>query len=244
VREIYFKERNILSKKTSIHTVPNPNGGWDNKKEKNIVFFCDKIICFFASLSMRNLFIKIFSIKNEVKFNEIWVCIWFFISIIFLLLSDLIIKHKFISTCVVYIGFFKIFSIVTYQIKAILFDPFRDQPTKYSVNSHQRTLIMILFSYFEVIMWYAVIYYHNNSLFQNNVAKSSISLESFWGALYYSLVTTATVGYGDLTPKNCFGAIICIFQILTSIIITIIIISRTISLLPSVNSYKEKPPCP
>jgi hypothetical protein len=53
-------------------------------------------------------------------------------------------------------------------------------------------------NYLAVSFFFAAIYY----FFQDNSSWSDGNVKTFIDCLYFSLVTQATVGYGDITPKS------------------------------------------
>lgn len=76
---------------------------------------------------------------------------------------------------------------ILYVLSVIFLEDIHSKPQSFS-----RSLFLIFINYFEITVWYAVLY----KIFQ---LKPNIgSLE----ALYFSFTTATTVGFGDLTPYN------------------------------------------
>lgn len=76
-------------------------------------------------------------------------------------------------------------------------------------SSNMRTLLLLTFNFFESGLTFAVIYIAGNYL--------NIDLKGVVDAIYFSFVTSATVGYGDVYPINHTGKIITVIQILSSV---------------------------
>jgi hypothetical protein len=76
-------------------------------------------------------------------------------------------------------------------------------------TSNMRTLLLLIFNFFESGLTFAMIYIAGNYLNQ--------PLNSVVDAVYYSFVTSATVGFGDLHPINQMGKMIAVVQILSSV---------------------------
>ncbi len=76
-------------------------------------------------------------------------------------------------------------------------------------TSNMRTLLLLTFNFFESGLTFAVIYIAGNYL--------NIDLRSVVDAIYFSFVTSATIGYGDVYPINHSGKIIAVIQILCSV---------------------------
>lgn len=73
-------------------------------------------------------------------------------------------------------------------------------------------------------------------------SASNASIRTFWDAVWYSIVTVTTIGYGDLTPVSTFGRVLGIVFAICSIgvITTLITISLKImtgELLPSFRMF-------
>jgi voltage-gated potassium channel len=57
-------------------------------------------------------------------------------------------------------------------------------------------------------------------------------------ALYFSGVTIATLGYGDITPKNPISKIFCVYEVFSGILIVVIAIAVYVS---SLSNTSNKP---
>lgn len=76
-------------------------------------------------------------------------------------------------------------------------------------TSNMRTLLLLIFNFFESGLTFAMVYIAGNYL--NEPLHTAID------AIYYSFVTSATVGFGDLHPINQVGKLIAVVQILSSV---------------------------
>jgi hypothetical protein len=77
--------------------------------------------------------------------------------------------------------------------------------------SYGRSLITVFLNYIEICLSYAVIYLHYSLTVPNFFSSS---LNGGIHAVYFSFVTSATVGFGDVTPKDSFARILVISQII------------------------------
>lgn len=102
--------------------------------------------------------------------------------------------------------------------------------------SYARSLIMIFVNYIEIVLEYAIIYlysYSNYGIFEEaGLSKTSI--------IYFSFVTSATVGYGDITIGKDLGRIIVITQIFVFIIFIAVFVNYFASHLKD-KTYYNKP---
>lgn len=96
--------------------------------------------------------------------------------------------------------------------------------------SLNRTLISLGFNFTEYTAWFAGLYLHSQCLLQDG-AKISDPVAAY----YFSVVTAATVGYGDVIPSSSGrGIVLC--EILCSLIFLAIIVAYIIG---SLNLSKE-----
>ena len=70
--------------------------------------------------------------------------------------------------------------------------------------SYKGTILLIFLNYLEITISFAVLYSHGNYL--NKIFKNDFE------AVYFSFITTATIGYGDFSPATTQGQILVIFQ--------------------------------
>ncbi len=76
-------------------------------------------------------------------------------------------------------------------------------------TAHKRSILLLFFNYVEVILAFAVIYSGGNYL--------NITLNHYIDAIYFSTVSGATIGYGDIYPVTNAGKLIVICQTFTSL---------------------------
>ena len=76
-------------------------------------------------------------------------------------------------------------------------------------EGYRRSLLLLFFSFAEVVLAFAVIYSSGNYLNQ--------PVDNYIDAIYFSMMTSATIGYGDIHPINETGKLIAMSQALTSL---------------------------
>lgn len=102
----------------------------------------------------------------------------------------------------------------------------------------RRLLAVALSNYAETIVWYALLYRQLTTDFGCNV----VSPASPVGALYFSLVTTTTVGYGDITPKTEFAAGLVSSHLVFGILLSLLVLARFVgALVLGSNAEKSGP---
>ena len=85
-----------------------------------------------------------------------------------------------------------------------------------SLSSYRRSMLLLSLNYMEVIFDFSILY----------IAFDLLSEKLNWvSALYFSLVTNATVGFGDIYPKAITGRITVIFQLLICVLFVMVFIN-------------------
>lgn len=82
-------------------------------------------------------------------------------------------------------------------------------PEHNNQGTHKRSLLLLFLNFFEVIGSFGVIYAAGD--FLNKPVSNWVD------ALYFSFVTGATVGYGDLHPMTSHGKQLVMLQILSTL---------------------------
>lgn len=85
-----------------------------------------------------------------------------------------------------------------------------------SKASFARSMVMLIINYFEVTLGFAVLY--------AGVAVFNIPLNPV-SAVYFSLVTTTTLGFGDYFPSTSAGQIIVIIQLFVFVLFVLLFIN-------------------
>jgi hypothetical protein len=101
-------------------------------------------------------------------------------------------------------------------------------------TSSRRSLLTLFLNYIQVCLDYAVLYSHCNIVIGGFFNKPLISNMQ---AIYFSFVTSATVGYGDIYPVNPFGQFLVITQILLFLVFAAIFLNFFISKLQALDNF-------
>ena len=127
-------------------------------------------------------------------------------------------------------GGLRVFEVVTYNLAVLFVHPVGTD--SFALRSFRRSVVLALHNYCEVFFWFAAVYHHAAGHFGD---KATI-VGSPDGSLYYSIVTMATVGYGDITPQDAFTRWIAVAHIAVSIFLTLVVLACFVSLLPTPQS--------
>jgi hypothetical protein len=84
-------------------------------------------------------------------------------------------------------------------------------------HSYQRSVLLLFFNYIEIVLDFAIVYGGLNLL------KDKAS--SITDVIYFSFVTSATIGYGDIYPTCELGKILVILQSLIFLVFIILFLN-------------------
>lgn len=132
---------------------------------------------------------------------------------LFILMSD--------SHCslllVVLIGYFTLETML--YLSSMIFLSFQFSP----VVSYRRSLVSIFINFLEISLNYGVIYL---AAAQNFPGFFNQPFDSGLHAVYFSFITSATIGYGDLFPVHSLARIMVLSQVLFSFVFIGVIFNR------------------
>jgi hypothetical protein len=135
---------------------------------------------------------------------------------------------------------YRLFEISIMQL-SVLFQTDKESgfsPT--DASDPRRLLAVALFNYAETIVWYALLYRQLAMDFRcNDVSPASLA-----GALYFSLVTTTTVGYGDITPNTEFAASLVASHLVIGILLSLLVLARFVGALVLGSNADKSGPMP
>ena len=98
------------------------------------------------------------------------------------------------------------------------------------ISNAVRTLVLSFLNYLELIVCFGILY--------TTILPSLHGAESWADALYYSIVTHLTIGYGDIRPLG-WARVISAVQGLIAVAFTILILGRIVSVLPRIESVMK-----
>lgn len=114
-----------------------------------------------------------------------------------------LVNHWFLNPWIYFVTIYLLIETYIYLFSKIFL---ADQHTK---TSNMRTLMLLIINFLESSFTFAVIYLSGNYL--------NIKPDAVIDAIYYSFVTSATIGYGDIHPITFDGKLVVITQILSSV---------------------------
>jgi len=177
--------------------------------------------------------IKVFfiscSYKTRSGISELYVLLWFVVSLCLLFLYPFrpiwgtwillgLVAHRTIEG-------------LAYPLSIIFVNKYDRKRGPRSIN---RSLLLLMFNYCEIIIGFAIFYLATRSIGYSNCDRV---ITKPIEALYFSVVTITTLGYGDMRPISWFGQGLALLEPLLGFVMVIIVIGV---FLTGVKGIKEK----
>lgn len=138
-------------------------------------------------------------------------------------------KTSLLATIISIYIVWRIVSVFINQTAVLLNTDSLNNVNKNCTPNAKRLLILALLQFFELIALFAILYLIYSYHFVINSQTSCIDLSTTMQALYFSVVTVLTLGYGDITPKDNWGAFIVLMQCFFGTGMLLVIIARFVS---------------
>jgi len=183
------------------------------------------VLIFIRSLSLVHIkeFFNSYKIRSEI--SEFYVLAWF--VVLLCLLWYPLSSTAFLFVIVVY----RLIDGLNYRLCIIFVDRYKRD---WGLRSLNRSLLILMFNYCEVIIGFAVLYLATYSIGYSNSNKI---ITTPMEALYFSTVTITTLGYGDMIPISPFGQKLALLEPLLGFILVVLVIGV---FLTGVRDIKEK----
>lgn len=141
-------------------------------------------------------------------------------------------------------GGLRVFEVVLFQFLTQILGgyPTNARPRlHYTVLSLRRSILLAGLLYIETLIWFASFYRMGSGCF-----KTDLPLDGVLVPLYFSTVTITTLGYGDVSAVKSCGFVLVILETLVGFFMTVLIVARLVSYLPSPTTHDpdEQPPEP
>ncbi|TWU12272.1 Ion channel [Symmachiella macrocystis] len=179
--------------------------------------------------------------KLETGFRAIVVEVVAIAWFVLLLSLFALLAKNLVPTCLIwfvaFIAGLRLVDIIQTSVNVVLFDRLRDDPARpHPMASLTRTLLLTSINFFELILLFAVVYlsYPENVVSSTDIgdaAKAATPCD----ALYFSVITQLTIGYGDLKPVG-WGRLVASIQGIVGFIFVILVLARFISSLPQITT--------
>lgn len=96
-------------------------------------------------------------------------------------------------------------------------------------HSPSRSVVLLLMGYGTAVLAFAVFFAASEGVFESS--SPNVAVTKPGSMLYFSLITIATVGYGDLHPKlDTLAMWLVIFEVVIGIVMIVVLLTRFLGL--------------
>jgi len=128
----------------------------------------------------------------------------------------------------VIVACYRVLDIVNYRVFFLLV---KSQEKPWTEDVLRRSLVIAVVNFYEVVVGFAILYLHCDCVRQTGGDLGS--LQGAVAAFYFSLVTMATVGYGDFVATTSVGRGLVIAQITSTIVFVLFLLPALVSVFSS-----------
>ncbi len=100
------------------------------------------------------------------------------------------------------------------------------------------SLFQIILGYFLTIVTFAL-FYETIWLFDDNAFSNRVEMHLL-NSVYFSVITSATIGYGDIAPVSALAKITVCFEVFISLFYAILVFISLPSLIRKANKSKQE----
>jgi len=194
VNEKYIQKTNPLRKRIlNIKAIWNNDHEDDNGIEKIVRLFLSS-----SQLLFPGIYIKYWANKLGHEYKDLAMDFYILAKVIFPFL--ILVNNWKTNNYLVYILTYILLETVLYIPTLIFASDLFSQP-----RSYKRSMLLLFFNYLESVLAFAVFYRTGNYL--------NAPLNHWFDAVYYSFVTSSTIGYGEYYPITMEGKIFTILQV-------------------------------
>lgn len=133
-------------------------------------------------------------------------------------------------------GLLRTFELVVYQVNVLLFDEYRAKKAghAYQIRGYRRMVILLIHNYFETVVWFACAHFllaHWNWI--------ELTGNGFLGSLREALTLMVAFSFNGGAALNQLGQLILLFQAAVGVLMTLVMLARFISILPTPDTMDE-----
>jgi hypothetical protein len=221
VNDKYIQKTNPLKKRIlNIKAIWNNDHEDDNGIEKIVRLFLSS-----SQLLFPGIYIKYWANRLGYEYKDLAMDFYILAKVIFPLV--ILLNNWQTNDYFIYILTYILLETVLYIPTLIFASDLFSQP-----RSYKRPMLLLFFNYLESILAFAVFYRTGNYL--------NAPLNHWFDAIYYSFVTSSTIGYGEYYPTTVEGKIFTILQVFLFLFFVILFMNFFSSKLKSKGYFSEK----
>lgn len=135
------------------------------------------------------------AIRRRAEAVEWYILAWLILDgIVFVAVGPGAVRERWLARAVTALVILRLVDILQAAVNVTIFDPMDRPPGEHQTASVGRALVLGLVNYLEIMVLFAIVYAAYLTRLRNAGSWSD--------AIYFSVVTQATLGYGDLLPTG------------------------------------------
>lgn len=184
----------IQKRIANIRAIWNNDHQDDNGIEKIV-----RLLLSISQLLFPGLYIKHLAHKIGYEYRDLSMDIYVLLKVVFplLILMNGWQTNKILIAFMVYV----LFETVLYIPTLIFASDMLSRP-----RSYKRSMLLLFFNYIEIVFSFGVLYTCGNNM--------NRPFESWYDPIYFSMVTSSSIGFGDFVPVTTYAKILVSFQAL------------------------------
>ncbi|EKT4519987.1 conserved membrane hypothetical protein [Flavobacterium psychrophilum] len=206
-----------ISKKEKIRFNPiekrilNIRSIWNNDHQEDNGI--EKIFRLFLSISQLlfpGIYIKYFANKKGSEYQDLALDVYILAKVMFPLM--ILINEWQHNIYIIFVMTYVLLETVLYIPTLIFASDLFSRP-----RSYKRSMLLLFFNYMEIVLAFAVLYSCGNYL--------NKEFTHWFDALYFSIITSSSIGYGDFYPVTIFGKFLVSMQALLFLFFVILFLN-------------------
>ena len=192
-------------------------GRYPNKVKYSISYLERIVMCllvFVRSLSLSHIRNLALQKEGRTQLSELYVVAWFTALVVLL----------FVQPCPVVFPLLVAYRLIDgfdYQLCIIFVDRYR---SSWSLRSPNRSLILLLIYYFELMVGFAALF-----LYTGSVEFDASVLTNPWDALYFSVLTITTLGDEGFKIVSALGRVLLSIETIMGVVFLVLVVSTFIN---------------
>jgi len=160
--------------------------------------------------------------------SEFYVVVWFLI-----LLAILIFNAYLATWLAMLLVCYRLVDGLNYRLCMIFVDRYKKD---WGLRSLNQSLVLLFINYLEIIVGFATLYLLTDSVGYN----IGVPLSSRLDALYFSVITITTLGYGDIKPIVEVGKWLCLTETVMGFILIVLVVGSFLTGVHDIHDLKKQ----
>jgi hypothetical protein len=193
--------RNVQSKYNPIQKcLHNVRAIWNNDhQDDNGLEKIIRLILSSSQLLFPGIYIKYLADKRGAEYQDLALDFYILFKVVFPIF--ILINHLFYFNWIVFVLAYVMMETVLYIPTLIFASDSFSKP-----RSYKRSMLLLFFNYLEIVGAFAVFYSSGDFL--------NKPLNAWFDAIYFSIITSSSIGYGDFYPVTVIGKFLVCIQAL------------------------------